>query len=135
MLSSRGGGGAGRQAGLVPCAQQAESACGLTSWAVTSCGFVVWHRVSVACFSLAFYTYQGDFAPQSPLVALCPSMGTRAGWTPRPLEWSLSSCTLSGSLDPVAARGAGMGRDPLHSSAWTVGALRVPAHLSPVALA
>lgn len=96
-------------------------------WCGTECPWPV--------FSLAFYTYQGDFAPQSPLVAPCPSMGTRAGWTPRPLEWSLSSCTLSGSLDPVAARGAGMGRDPLHSSGWTVGALKVPAHLSPVALA
>lgn len=130
MLQTRAG-----WAGLVTCAQQAESACGLLTWAVTSCGFGVWHRVSVACFSLAFYTYQEDFAPQSPLVAPCPSVSTRAGWTPRPLEWSLSSCTLSSSLDPVAMWVAGLGGDALHSSRCTGGALGVPADLSPVALA
>lgn len=125
---------------LVTCAQQAclelaESACGLLTWAVTSCGFGVWHRVSGARFSLASYTHQEDFAAQSPLAALCPSVGTRAGWTPRPLEWSSSSCTLSGSLDPVATQGASLGGDPLHTSGRTVGELGVPAHLSPVALA
>lgn len=124
--SYRAAAGAAGQ-GLVTCARQAclepaESARGLLTWAVTACGFGVWHRVSVARFSLASYTHQEDFAAQSPLVALCPSVGTRAGWTPRPPEWSLSSCTSSGSRDPVATRGAGLGGGPLPSSGWTVGA-------------